>query len=97
MLCKVDYIRLYGTKCSKCCHPITHSDWIRKAHDQVMMMIKTKWAIRDSSVTFLIIRCSTWPALLATPALGSCLQERSSDLCVTRYGILIRRRYVDSI
>ena len=35
----MDYIRLYGTKCSKCCHPITHSDWIRKAHDQVMMMM----------------------------------------------------------
>jgi len=35
VLCKVDYIRLYGTKCSKCCHPITQSDWIRRAHDQV--------------------------------------------------------------
>lgn len=35
VLCKLDYIRLYGTKCSKCGHPITQSDWIRRAHDQV--------------------------------------------------------------
>ena len=35
VLCKVDYMRLYGTKCSKCCHPITQTDWIRRAHDQV--------------------------------------------------------------
>ena len=41
VLCKVDYIRLYGTKCSKCCHPITQSDWIRRAHDQVSGNIKT--------------------------------------------------------
>ena len=30
VLCKVDYLRLYGHKCSKCYHPITASDWIRK-------------------------------------------------------------------
>ena len=35
VLCKLDYIRLYGTKCSKCGHSITQSDWIRRAHDRV--------------------------------------------------------------
>ena len=29
------YLRLYGTRCSKCCHLITQSDWIRRAGDQV--------------------------------------------------------------
>ena len=29
------YFRLYGTRCSKCCHLITQSDWIRRAGDQV--------------------------------------------------------------
>ena len=28
-------LRLYGTRCSKCCHLITQSDWIRRAGDQV--------------------------------------------------------------
>ena len=32
----IQYIfRLYGTRCSKCCHLITQSDWIRRAGDQV--------------------------------------------------------------
>lgn len=35
VLCKNDYTRLYGTRCSKCCHLITQSDWIRRAGDQV--------------------------------------------------------------
>ena len=34
-MCKTDYARLYGTKCSKCAKPITQSDWIRRAGDQV--------------------------------------------------------------
>jgi len=35
VLCKNDYTRLYGTRCSKCCHLITPTDWIRRAGDQV--------------------------------------------------------------
>jgi len=35
VFCKTDYTRLYGTRCSKCCHLITQSDWIRRAGDQV--------------------------------------------------------------
>eukprot|EP00090_Calanus_glacialis_P012920 TRINITY_DN21560_c0_g1_i4.p1 TRINITY_DN21560_c0_g1~~TRINITY_DN21560_c0_g1_i4.p1 ORF type:complete len:264 (-),score=29.70 TRINITY_DN21560_c0_g1_i4:336-1127(-) len=35
VLCKTDYTRIYGTRCSKCCHLVTQSDWIRRAGDQV--------------------------------------------------------------
>lgn len=35
VLCKNDYTRIYGTRCSKCCHLVTQSDWIRRAGDQV--------------------------------------------------------------
>jgi len=35
VLCKTDYTRMYGPRCSKCCHLITQSDWIRRAGEQV--------------------------------------------------------------
>jgi len=35
VLCKTDYTRLYAMRCSKCCHLITQSDWIRRAGEQV--------------------------------------------------------------
>ena len=36
------FFRIFGTRCSKCCHLITQNDWIRRAGEQVS----------DSPVTF---------------------------------------------
>lgn len=57
VLCKADYIRLYcTTNCSKCCHPINQSDWIRKARDQVRIIITYH---RELKVLFYILGFSS--------------------------------------
>jgi len=35
LYCKVDYVKLFGAKCFKCCRPVSPTDWVRKARDQV--------------------------------------------------------------
>ncbi|XP_023349154.1 LIM/homeobox protein Awh isoform X2 [Eurytemora carolleeae] len=35
ILCRQDYTKIFGTRCSKCCHLITQNDWIRRAGEQV--------------------------------------------------------------
>eukprot|EP00095_Tigriopus_kingsejongensis_P004296 maker-scaffold722_size106786-snap-gene-0.31 protein:Tk04296 transcript:maker-scaffold722_size106786-snap-gene-0.31-mRNA-1 annotation:"lim homeobox protein awh" len=35
LFCKLDYTKLFGAKCFKCCRLISPTDWVRKARDQV--------------------------------------------------------------
>lgn len=35
LYCKLDYTKLFGAKCFKCCRMISPADWVRKAKDQV--------------------------------------------------------------
>ncbi|TRY63615.1 hypothetical protein TCAL_07146 [Tigriopus californicus] len=35
LFCKLDYAKLFGAKCFKCCRLISPTDWVRKARDQV--------------------------------------------------------------
>eukprot|EP00096_Caligus_rogercresseyi_P005900 TRINITY_DN21961_c0_g1_i1.p1 TRINITY_DN21961_c0_g1~~TRINITY_DN21961_c0_g1_i1.p1 ORF type:complete len:348 (+),score=98.07 TRINITY_DN21961_c0_g1_i1:10-1053(+) len=35
LYCKLDYTKMFGSKCFKCTHNISPSDWVRKAKDQI--------------------------------------------------------------
>ena len=35
LYCKIDYAKMFGTKCFKCCRMISPTDWVRKAKEQI--------------------------------------------------------------